>query len=343
MTRLLFFADLHIGDFREFNTNGNRLKRCLDALESVFECAIAKKCDAIIDCGDLLEEKNHIDFRAYNPVIDLFEQYYGDWFSKTPPMFSLVGNHNMPGPTAEESSNLRPLARYITVVDTPQLVEVGNVLLGFIPYRRAVEDWIKNYQHISTDAAARDNVQMKILVGHQELRGAVTGTHRYVAGDSGVDPFQLTNSPWTWNIFGHYHKFQYLAHNVFYCGATLQQEFGEEGNPQGFWIFDSTVNQWEWVAIDFPCFFTIDDPAIAAHNPYHYYRLKTQNPIQAKEVVDQMPVANVRVMSMPVIDQTTRLNIDAINDTGALVDAYLKAKVPQHLHGKVREFIRSLA
>lgn len=337
-----FMSDLHIGHYSEFDVNGSRLHRCIDALRQVYNACYGKAA-AIIDCGDLIDKKNHIDFTTYNPVFQTFDDLYAPnvMSSDRPDFHTLVGNHNMAKLNDPKVNNLVPLQKHINVIDEPCIItkyyDYYGLLMAFIPYRRSLAQWWEDYAKVSAEIEAYkpytpicSHPMRKVLIAHQEIKGAVTGTHRYVAS-GGVDFNQLPG-PFDWCIFGHYHKCQFLSPNVFYCGALLQQEFGEEGNAQGFWWYDPATNRWDFQMIQTPHFFTIEG---TAPDSYNYYRCRiTEEPTEKQ--------SNVRYEPMVDVEQETRLQVSNQWSTNELIEAYLQARVPEDRHAEIRNLVNSL-
>lgn len=320
MTRIAFMSDAHIGSYQEFDNNGSRLQRCLDATSAVFHQAHKYGCGAIVDCGDLIDRKNTIDFRTYNKIYDFFKDHCERYKI---PFISLVGNHNISG--VEGETNLHPLTAFIDeIADTTTRV-VGDVSLAFIPYQKRTGLWYMELEKV-LNHAGQHNSHKLILVCHQEIKGAVTGTHRYVAA-GGVELFTSDlPSPFDYCIFGHYHKLQTFGPRVFYCGALLQQEFGEEGNHQGFWIYDSADvdNEWRWQDLSHLGLF---HTSVSAHgllnlpiDPNDFHRVRTKDPVTITE--DQKH--NIRVEQLPPEKVEDRLDVGPSTSLDELVDSYIE-------------------
>lgn len=331
---LVFVSDVHVGHYPEFDVNGSRLERCLNALDQVFE--FAKENDAtVIDCGDLIERKNLIDFTVYNPLFDLFS-YYEDVEK-----IVLVGNHNLALRDGTQN-NLHPLSPFAKIVDRPLVLRTRDgITLRLLPYTTNLALWRRWYQDglawLDDHPSFRDK---SILVAHQEITGAVTGTHRYVAKD-GLDPDGFSDG-FQFNLFGHYHLHQKIRPNVWYVGALLQQDFGEEGNPQGFWSFAlGRSPQWMFHEIEAPQFKTITDAEeldqeIAWGN---YVRLRAD--VDANDIAERARTLTRIEKPAIVEDTSTRLNTGT-ESLPALVDAYVRQKIPADRQAEVRELLRTM-
>jgi len=336
--KIAFFADLHIGNYNEFNHHNSRLNRCLTALDLIYQKAKIRGCEIVVDTGDLIDKKNLLDFKVYNEIYHAFSEISKNY---NLPTFSLVGNHNISIQGRPDVNNLVPLMEFLTPVDTTAWIpwpgKEPQVYLGFIPYQHDLDQWYNEQewllQHFPTDTT-----KPCLLVGHQEIKGAVTGTHRYVAG-SGIDHRRISEK-FSWGIFGHYHAHQNISPNVFYSGAALQQDFGEEGNPQGFWVFDTISGAWEYESLSLPAFFTVSDPQIAVNDTTNYYRISTPDLTDTDiEILSCEP--HVRIESTTSTEVETRLSVTKWHKSD-LIFAYIKEKVPESLQAAVRDAVLKL-
>lgn len=302
--KILFLADAHIGSYKEFDVNGSRLDRCLVALRQVLVTCVSYDIEVVVDCGDLIDRKNLIDLTTYNKIFRFFRDEVSNlqWYS-------LVGNHNISGVSGE--TNLEPLSQFIQVINEPISLSFEFGTLSFIPYMKTVEQWREAYN--SFDA----NPTRDILIAHQEVKGAVAGTHRYVAG-SGVNPNKLDR--FKYHIFGHYHAYQHLNKNSFYCGALLQQGFGEIGNPQGFWVYDTEAMAWQWFQVTSPQFKEATDESEL--NGYDFFRFRVPEDIEIES-------PNIRVEVTPNVEKVDRLNVAGNID--GMIQRYIQEKAPPHL------------
>lgn len=329
MSRIVFIADVHIGNYTEFDVNGSRLDRCLNALEQVLQFAI--KHDAVIvDAGDIFDKKNLIDFTVYNRAYQLLKKY-----GMTPDkLIALAGNHNH---ALRDGSvtNLEPLQDVMTVVDKPATFDLGGVVIWFIPYMRDLSQWLPLYKKACEDARKLKEA-VPIFVGHQEITGALTGTHRYSAKD-GIT-LETLPGPFAYALFGHYHYHQQLKPNVWYLGALLQQEFGEESNAQGFWYWDNGA--WSWHSVQVPRFQTVEYMEHA--EPGNYIRFRSADPGAGAVDLsdDQRPLVRVE----PVLSTATGTRLDpaGFKSLDALVESYVMDKIPVENREGVRAIVREL-
>lgn len=332
--KLVIFADAHVGQYKEFDIDGSRLDRCINAVDQVLTHARDVQADLVIDAGDLLDRKNLIDFRTYNKLYRLLQKHGSspEW------LYSVVGNHNMANYDGSEN-NLEPLSELMTVVDEPHVLWSNAGPIGFMPFRRRIDQWVQDFNRLCAEVKGH---RAPLCVGHQEIKGAVTGTHRYVASD-GIDPATMPG-PWQYVVFGHYHKYQQLAANVFYLGALLQQDFGEEGNPQIFWEVDITGKNVNWTAkiIQSSCFYTIEDVETIPDAPRDFYRLRAEvdNPNDIQLEPEQRRV--VRVETCASQENLQRLNPASYGSIEDLIESYIALKVPEHLQAAVRSIYHQM-
>lgn len=328
--KLLFYADLHIGKYKEFDTNNSRLYRCLTAFETIIDFAVKNNCSAIIDAGDLLDQKNNIDLITYIPFYNTVTNNLKNNKIKH---YSLVGNHNMADDTNPKINNLVPVSNYITIIDSPGIITTfGNITIFGMPYYRNLNNWENVFNDICKYAyELKQNKHTTIFIGHQEIRGAMTGTHRYVAGE-GVHQKSINDNPFDWLIFGHYHKHQWLNNKTMYLGAVLQQEFGEEGNPQGFWTYDTELNKWDYIPLHpkFGVFTTITNkqqlPWVDT-NKNNFYRIKINEELAEEEKIYILKNNTRYEPPISIKHGNTRLNIEHFKSMHTLINAYINTKV----------------
>lgn len=318
--KILIFTDAHVGHYKEFDQAGSRLGRCLDAVEYVLEFGAERGCEVVIDAGDLIDKKNMVDFTVYNALHRIIEGNI--WAEK---FHCLVGNHNMATYDGVET-NLTPLDHSVSVEDIPRVVEYEDIAIAFMPFRRRLETWLEDWHTLCEQVQGLNKIKM--CVAHQEVKGAETGTHRYIA-QGGVEPAVLPG-PFDHVVFGHYHKKQVVAAKSWYLGALLQQDFGEEGNPQIFYIFDTETNTWEAFLVPYASFWTVEDPDEI--NEGNFYRLLTS------EGVDLSPAqrATVRVDIKPETVEPNSVLAGGIAGLGQMCEDWITEKVPLDKQATVR-------
>lgn len=333
--KILFFTDAHVGHYREFDKAGSRLERCMEALRHVFNYALNNQIDVLIDGGDLIDRKNLVDFTVYNELyreLDDLCDSYADW--ETPPIHCLVGNHNMATYDGVET-NLTPLSSFVTIQSEPRVVDFGACAVAFMPFRRRTEQWMEDWHNLSKQVQGLN--KPTVCVAHQEVKGAVTGTHRYIA-QGGVEPAVLPG-PFDYVVFGHYHKYQQVADRSWYLGALLQQDFGEEGNPQLFWIFDTEAMTWESHTVPVPAFFTVEDPKDIADET-NFYRLRTSGDVE----LTPEQRGNVRV-DIVANEDTGDHRVRALMGVAGfseMCEEWINAKCPPELQSNVRAVVNHL-
>jgi len=110
----------------------------------------------------------------------------------------------------------------------------------------------------SLDAILDDHVRADILVGHCHVKGARLNGQAYAPHFHEPKP-----GVWDWSLsLDTLKRFRHVALGDFHCrqelvpgvggyvGAFRQCNFGEEGNPTGFEVWDSETTETEWVELD---------------------------------------------------------------------------------------------
>jgi len=190
-----------------------------------------------------------------------------EWLSKDEKREAIIiaGNHDIAGPRRRDALTVLENLSQITIIRKPQVIEKKGIVIAAIPwitkahlrakhkdlkpaefeqlYQETIQKII-NYLRLEV----QDREGYKILIAHCEMEGVevnqgfhLTGGHfqltRTQLESIGVDKIAL----------GHIHKRQ-----GYYVGALLQQDFSEEGNPQGFEVVDIETGETEYVEIDIP-------------------------------------------------------------------------------------------
>lgn len=338
MKPLIFYADAHVDSYQEFNEQGYRLARCLDALRQVWRYAEQVDAEAVIGLGDLLEQKDKIAFSTYNAVSRAFDEAFSI------PRYELAGNHNLIDYLSGET-NLVPLSSNLNVINRPGVVEFSGTVLAFLPYFKNLDDFYDALDSLKNQTAGCK--KPVILCAHQELDGAVTGTHRYVAA-GGVDlDHVFERAPFSLAVFGHYHKHQvFLDGNgrmrAMYLGALLQQEFGEEGNPQVFWHYDQRGQTWSPVTVVADEFITVHANSVL--DVMNLPRTAMKRVYVEQDVAEQARASLERARIVPVAEQekSQRLQASDFSNLSSLIKAYVAQKVPREKQEDVITEVREM-
>lgn len=249
--KIVIFSDIHFHEWREFSKvlptgRNSRFQDQLNVLDRIFEYSAAKQIDLIVFLGDLFESIGiSISKNVFLTVFDIIRAYQ-DKFGI--PLRLVVGNHDWIDKT-ETKTIVEPFneLQLVKVISNIEKVDLdNNISLVFCPFRR-------NFAELVDKILVND--KKTILFTHQELKGAVVGSHELDLG-IGVDVEKLKKFWWVFN--GHYHKRQRVGKNVLIVGSPLQRDFGDRGEVKGFYVLDIKNEELNFIEIDAPKFFKID-------------------------------------------------------------------------------------
>lgn len=129
MSRIAFCADTHVWNHKRFGGPvhagiNRRCRHTLDALQRAVESAAYAKCDLLVILGDVFD-----GVRPEAQVIAAVQKI----LDTDLPVLMLVGNHDQVSTTLGDHA-LGPLSEVCTVVESPQIVPVGDAELVAVPF-----------------------------------------------------------------------------------------------------------------------------------------------------------------------------------------------------------------
>ena len=221
--RILLTSDIH------FENNKN-LPNIIKTCNWISTIAEKEKTNYIIIAGDFINSREKIDSLMLNKAIETL-----NLFNKTSKVILLLGNHEKYTKAENfDITSIRPFEKHSVVVDRFKIFDGETLYLYMIPYIESpvlFDEIVKTiYSTFPTDN------KKKILIAHQEFRGAITNDLFHIHNTNGieysvVDKFDIV-------ISGHYHRYQTLSDKITYLGSPLQLTFGEEGSDKGIMVMD---------------------------------------------------------------------------------------------------------
>jgi len=242
---ILFFADLHLHERKEFNRMdgeiGSRLKEGIHILEQIADMVKQRNIKNVVFLGDVFELKdrvpNHIQI-AFGEALHTIDAM----------VYFLIGNHDF---KIKKYPNVKVLALgdMITLVERPRCIEIEGVQVGFIPYYREYEDFCKAWERLHTSWP-----NMDVVCFHQFLPGI-----SYKSGHKIPGKFNLELRKNTRYISGHLHQNCYvLDDRVHYLGSPYQVNFGEGNEAKFIWLYQPEHHAFKAKQLNYPEFKTID-------------------------------------------------------------------------------------
>lgn len=263
--------------------------------------------------------------------------------------YAIPGNHDYRGPRPDGALQL--LAEVgCEVVNVPSALNLWQTRETSVP-RVAFLPWI-NVPDATATEILRDlcSEPLDLLVGHVQVIGARMSGAMTCPEGSGwrIARADLEALPVRRFALGDFHRRQDLTDGRGgYVGALRQLNHGEEDNPAGFEIWDSTTNEVEWVELDkAPRYRTVfARPSDSIREPNENERMRVRFEGQPdRALVRQLEAVGARVeIVLPREDRIARggeIPPGALSDPLALLDLWAGDK---GIGEEERGFLLSLA
>ncbi len=229
--KVIFLGDAHIGARNDSPLFHDRFELFYDHM---FQYMIDNNITRIVQFGDLFDRRKYVSFVSLKRAREyFFDKLRLHKFE----MVVFLGNHDVFFKnTLEVNSPSLLLQDYseITVVDTPTELEIGSVKLLMLP-------WIcgDNFAHTMDTI---EKTKATFCLGHFELSGfeMAKGT----VCDHGLDASVLAKFHHVWS--GHFHHISTKG-NVTYIGSPYQIMWSDFGDDRGFFVFDPSSQDVEFV------------------------------------------------------------------------------------------------
>jgi len=165
-TKIAFVGDVHVGNHKRFG--GPRIagvnRRCDQVLNALNEAAMhaaTNSVDAFVILGDLFDAPNP-NPQILRRVQDIVE---------TVPAIILAGNHDQCSDAPRDNA-LGPLAAVCDVVDSPELITIGDTDLLLVPYQSGnCREWLPEQ---TAKLLKNSNSKNKVLCFHAGIIGKGT-------------------------------------------------------------------------------------------------------------------------------------------------------------------------
>ena len=335
--KIAICADLH---FR-----GKNLEDKKKAWEQAVEKMIEAKVDKVVLAGDVFDNRN-IGGRessmgtVYQAFMDQTCRIVREGISLT----IVEGNHEQA--TGDQLSALEPL-RYLAEAGiqvcndfkgtdendkvVPSILNCDGCIIAFIPWKKEngnrdseLASWLMEIKKIFDES--KDGIY-KLVVGHLTVKGAVLNSGISIQGSEfEVTQEQLENLGADFVALGHIHVRQQIRKNIHYVGALSQNNYGEEGNPQGFMLIDTDKRTHEYIGIDAPEYQTLNGweqfkKPLPKPDDYVKYRFR-EKPENYDELISN---PNITVEIVPDREEVKREveGVEAGRSEEELLDSYL--------------------
>jgi len=301
---IVFFSDVHAHNWKQYNRVtksgiGSRLNWCVSALREVDSYAQEHNHDVVF-CGDLFQAKDSIETEV------LVRTY-----SATPGYVLVAGNHDILYSGVSVLNVFDDDVR-TTVTQPPGMwLEMSGFSVSFCPFSYDLETMRETIRFLAKEAASGTSKdKFKVLATHCEVNDAAITKNemraKHVLAQEDFAGFDLV-------VSGHYHIPQSVG-KVVYCGALLQNRWGEDGKIRnGFIVLDRDAEgnvSIDRVPVSAPRFIDLPEgeEKPTDKGDIHYYRTVTK------------PAPRVQAQRAP--------NLTEESSEGDLVRGYVEAKTP---------------
>jgi DNA repair exonuclease SbcCD nuclease subunit len=333
--KIAIVADAH---FRGKKLQDKRL-----AWEQAVRKMIDLEIDMLILAGDTFDTRNiGSRYASTGTVLEAFTTPLKTLTDRDIEVIAIKGNGVHEGTNGDQKSPIEVFTNTkVKVAQGLNHFPVGDVNLYFIPW---LEDQDRDEQLKVFLRYAKDDKfpAFKLIVGHLTVKGCTlnNGTVMQGGGEFEVAPEDLEATGADLIALGHIHKRQKIGEKIWYVGALSQDSFGDEGNPQGFMLVDTEKRMHEFIDIDAPKYFTIDDAPVP--NPFHtedYIKYRFKEPPENYDEIAALP--NTTIEIVPERDIITREveGIEAGRSDEDLLRAWLVQKdyTPDDIERIVKE------
>lgn len=197
----------------------DELEDCRRLLTGIIEVIRTENPDYVLFMGD--QHHNHAIMHV--EVMAFWREAFQRLSKLGPPIYALVGNHDMPGDGASKAHAMMAYDGLVIVVDQP--TRVNGILL--MPYKHSNQDFVN-------DVLACPN---KVVLCHQTFDGG-----RYENGFYAQNGVPLTGLEDRRFISGHIHTPQSFA-NVTYVGAPRWRSLSDVGVNRALVLVELEGNQ----------------------------------------------------------------------------------------------------
>lgn len=251
--KFLVFSDLHIHNYKKFDDNGSRLLNCLKVLLDIFHYAAENDIEHILFCGDLFDQQKSLPTEVINKTIDVFS----DLFETYPKIqfITISGNHDHSSKNTLNHEAITALSHLDKIFHKFHLIDDKNYqidsnegrieILG-VPYYSHKEHFL---EMVPKNAVS---CKRQLLMIHQTPQHS----NDMIPFDCRAEDFENFD----FVFCGHIHKHERLTRNFVIVGSPLHRDLGDEGLEKGFLVYDSEVNDFLKINLDYPKFERTNNP-----------------------------------------------------------------------------------
>lgn len=251
--KAILFSDLHIHDYKQFNSDHKRLENCLQVLRDVAKAAHDNDIDTILFVGDLYDTQRALLTRVVNRTVETFVELF-----KTYPdlyWFGITGNHDQSEkslykgvetiPAESALQHIADISEGRFIICDQKVVNIyDEILLAGLPYYEYKEHYEEALKDITKERP--DSKLKRYLMIHQTPIDP-TGNPMI---KTEADPQDEIYGNYDYVFCGHIHQRKQLNDKFLIVGSPIHRDLGDEGEKKGYLIFDFDTDEYEFVYLD---------------------------------------------------------------------------------------------
>ena len=233
MSKICLLGDCHFGCRNDNQNFHEHFKKFYD--EMFFPYLITNNISKVIQVGDIFDRRKFVNFnslfQARKYFFDKFDEYNIE-------LFTLLGNHdiafkntlkvNSPNLLLKGYKNIRQIRDFSSI-------DLYGTSFDFIP-------WLceENIEYILKEMESSTS---KVCFGHFEINGFEMDRGNVFKGGK-LEKKDLKKYEYV--ISGHFHHKSDDGH-IYYLGTPYQITWSDYNDPRGFYIFDTSNNDLEFI------------------------------------------------------------------------------------------------
>ena len=249
---------MKIANTADWHVRGKDLGAMSEQLAAFTRECVRREVDLVIIAGDVFDRPTIGDNHASTgAVAEVPIRCVGELTKHDIDVVMIPGNHDIAGAGSADALHVFDGMDNVTVIREPGSSVVCDIEVISLPWSWESADPEQNFSHFIAESsvdAAEGRSWPNLLLAHVQVTGARmsrTHTAEHKPGTWQISREFLEQLPVDHVALGDFHARQDLAGGRGgYVGALRQCNFGEEGNPAGFEIWDTETNETEWVELD---------------------------------------------------------------------------------------------
>ena len=241
---------MKIANTADWHVRGKGLAVVSEQLAAFTRECVQREVDLVTIAGDVFERPTIGDNDASTgAVAEVPIRCVGELTKHDIQVVMIPGNHDIAGAGSADALHVFDGMGGVKVIREPAVRRSGEIQIVALPW-----SWEGNAPNLILMRLMSPAGFPALLLGHVQVTGARMNDSKTAEHKPGMWQISrefLEQLPVDHVALGDFHARQDLADGRGgYVGALRQCNFGEEGNPAGFEIWDTETGETEWVELD---------------------------------------------------------------------------------------------